>query len=389
MAISERKQPDNPAELKPVTLHESWFWSKDDPRWPFMEKGKRASDFQPPKLEKVHEEGSYEIDMGTDSYIWCFTGKRGGGKTTAMTYFAIQAVWNLGLRLISNFPIEFKLNRFNGKTEYIKAEDLDIYKLLCFDADYKDCLILIDEAPDIISHMASQTWKNRLIQVFVRQLRKNHNSLFLGAQDFSIIDKSMRWQTDILANCSDASRKYGWHSSERGKTILMRLLDNSGVWTGRTYHEYFNPTNLILYPRVLWGEKGKTKPVYDTFYIQDVWNSLRKVDMRMSSIEVGDKANQGLHEKYPVTALTLQSALTQIKIVSVESKDNPALYQKGFFLGLGSLTDQDKYNLGRILSQFNVERGGDGTKRWYDFSSFDLKGFQAYVEDKKEITEKA
>ena len=38
---------------------------------------------------------------------------------------------------------------------------------------------------------------------------KNHNSLMLGAQNFNLIDKSMRWQVDVIIECEDASRKYG------------------------------------------------------------------------------------------------------------------------------------------------------------------------------------
>jgi hypothetical protein len=45
--------------------------------------------------------------------------------------------------------------------------------------------------------MSAMTWKNRLLNIFIRQLRKNHNSLFLAAQDFMLIDKSMLWQIDV------------------------------------------------------------------------------------------------------------------------------------------------------------------------------------------------
>ena len=59
----------------------------------------------------------------------------------------------------------------------LKSEPLDFVKLLSFNADYKNTLIVIDEAPDLISNMLSMSIKNRMISMFTRQLRKNHNSI--------------------------------------------------------------------------------------------------------------------------------------------------------------------------------------------------------------------
>jgi len=171
------------------------------------------------------------IDVRSDSYILCFTGRRGGGKTTAMSFFGAKcmALWNM--RVLSNYPIDFMLCReVNGVKRYYPrhSEPLDLYKLLCFDNDYKNCIICIDEAPDIISHMAASSWKNRLLAIFVRQLRKNNNSLMLCAQDFGLIDKSMRWQVDIEVQCVDAKKQYGNEKLRRGSIILMRCWIAAG-----------------------------------------------------------------------------------------------------------------------------------------------------------------
>ena len=357
-------------ELPVRTIHESVFWEEDDPRWTMTGLGS----------PQFAGEGSHILDMGVDSYIWAFTGGRGAGKTTLMTFFSMKVNWLYGYRIIANYPIEYILATIDGKKKRIQAEPLDLYRLLCFDSDYHDCLILIDEAPDIISHMSSQSWKNRLLNIFIRQLRKNHNSLFLGAQQFEIIDKSMRWQTDILAQCEDASRKYGWAPSERGKVILCHLLDNSSMWLGETWEQeqariratgHYEEVGerLEIFPRGLWAPNG-CKPVFDSYYQQDVWESLKKVDMKLMTYEVGQREAEVDLEKTE----WLQRAAPVVTAVC--GGDQLVSQTKQFFASVGALTTKEKDALSKRLNEFNVRVGQDGTgKRYYDFTDFDLFGF--------------
>jgi hypothetical protein len=336
------------------------------------------------------------IDVRNDSYILCFTGRRGGGKTTCMSFFAAKcmALWNM--RVLSNYPIDFMLCReVKGTKRYYPrhSEPLDLYKLLCFDNDYRNCIICIDESPDIISHMAASSWKNRLLAIFVRQLRKNNNSLMLCAQDFGLIDKSMRWQVDVEVQCTDARKAYGNEKLRRGSIILMRWLDNSGMWTGKTwqqqqaenraYHVYDANNGATctshLYAEPLWGGKGR-KPIFDTYFQQDIWESLRKVDMHLSSYSVGDRAKDGVVDKYPVSSKVLNAALELIDgTISHVGPANAVCLQKQFYNALGALSDADKNNLGRHLSDFNIGRGGEGSERVYSFTDFDLDAFRDYV----------
>jgi len=77
----------------------------------------------------------------------------------------------------------------------------------------------------------------------------------------------MRWQVDVIIECEDASRKYGWPPNTRGELILQRWLDNSGMWTGKTWQEQQNYNRMRgipngdevgedrkLYPRFLWSD---------------------------------------------------------------------------------------------------------------------------------------
>ena len=341
-------------QLGLVTIHESLLWDEDDPR-------RIMTGINPPPTSAAgFREGEYVIDLSADSYIWVFTGKRGGGKTTLMTLYALKAHLYYGCRIISNYDIECYIQKINGKKIHVKSEPLDLFRLLNFDSDYEDCLIIIDEAPDIISHMASMTWKNRLINIFARQIRKNHNSVFLGAQQFELIDKSFRWQVDIIAECNDASRKYGWGSNYRGKCILLRLLDQSGQWTGETWEEAYKRQehsfvkggyegigeDYEYFPRVLWGEKEKTAPVFDTWVTQDVWESLRKVDLNLSAHKVGEAEVESDYKQRAMSVVAY--ALEQGKIESAD-----------FYDMMGELTQGEKNKLGSIFRKAGVKTSGD------------------------------
>ena len=371
---------EKPIELPIKTIHESCFWEEDDPRWQWMDVEETTS---------TYNSINYDISLDVDSFIFAFTGRRGGGKTTSMTDEAVKAmVIYPKMRLLSNYPIECRVNLTDGSTKTVKAETLDLYKLLCFDADYKNCLICIDEAPDIISHMASMTWKNRLLNIFVRQLRKNRNSLMLGAQEFGLIDKSMRWQVDVIVECEDASRKYGGPANQRGELILQRWLDNSGMWTGQTWKEQQEYNRVRgnfedvaeereLYPRFLWAdqEDGGHRAIFDTYYQQDVWESLRKVDMQLDSYHVGDKKNaEDVQDQETGTTpflLAVQSLRQLIRTGAVE------IEQPQFWKSIGKISKAAKDSLSKKLATAGLDGSlpHKGGHKWYSLKGFDMDAF--------------
>jgi hypothetical protein len=364
-------------------IHESVFWEEDDHKWNMTGLGESNlldNDCECGFPSNIWQsQGFHPVRLDVDSYIFSFNGWRGSGKTTSLTYFAMRANYLYNMRLISNYPIEYRLVRINGTSKIIKSELLDLYKLLCFDADYKNCLILIDEAPDIISHMASTSWKNRLVNIFIRQLRKNRNSLMVSAQQFELLDKSFRWQTDVLINCEDLSRKYGIEGMPRGATILLNVLDHSGCWTGRSWEEEieYNKAHGIykdigekmeLAPMVLWGDDSH-KPVFDTYYQQDIWESLKKVDMNLQSFQVGKKEIES-----PEDLTTFSVAVNFIE--NLKSSDNKRVKTTDFFAHLGPITAREKDFIGKKLSSSDVRVIQEASgKRFYDFTDFDLNKF--------------
>lgn len=358
--ILERTKIEKPLKV----IHESLFWPDDSPLHTLIG-DKRA---------KRNNEGNYVIDLEADSFIWCFNGGRGAGKSTLMTLFAMWANYQYGFRIVANFEIEYILQRLHSR-EFIKAEPLDLYRLFCFEHDYDNCLILIDEAPDIISHMAAQTWKNRLVNVFVRQIRKNHNNLFLGAQFFELIDKSMRQQVDIRFDCEDASRKYGWGKRYRGMCHLARVIDQSGLWTGEPYEvtlmkmrdrgDYdVDPAEKIeVFPRFLWADTPENpgKPVFDSYKEFDIWDSLRRVDMKLQTYAVGDGQRKESPEYLKIARPILEQAMNEGAVMKKE------LY-RAFNVNGG-----DKTSLSHRLSNAGARSFSHDKK--LDFTDFSLEEF--------------
>jgi len=322
--------------------------------------------------EEDSDSTGYGANLSIDSFIKVFTGPRGSGKTTLMTLFAIRC-WHLyRSRILSNYPIEFYYKRPGEKLEHVCVEMLDWEKLLVFDQEYRNCLILLDEAPDVVSNLASMTWRNRLLNIFVRQIRKNRNSLFMAAQQIELIDKALRWQVDLEIQCADASRRYGWHAANRGECILLTVLDHSGLWTGTTSEErarmgqqYF--WQGAAYPRFLWGQPGKTKPVFDTYYVQDVFESLRKVDMRLQSYRIGPGQPDISESK------AFDSA-GQV-IASIMQSGNTRVVTKQFFEAIGEMTPWEKDQIAKKMAQAGVRNTHSGAKQFYDFSEFNMERF--------------
>lgn len=347
----------------------------------------------------------HTIRFDVDSYVMCFTGRRGGGKTTAMSCFAVRAAALYRSKIIANYPIEFYLRRHrpDGKSylEHYVNEPFDFEKLILHGEEYRHALILLDEAPDVISHMASMSFKNRLVAAWVRQLRKNNTTLLMCAQSDNWIDKSMRWQIDIRVDCKDVSRSLGDSSGlERGEMLSLTFFDDSGQWTGVSTEERqfrarygwndendrgytsFYAEKIRLFPRILFGDDDH-KPVFDSWHQIDILDSLRKVDLKLSSIKIRDEQGDAPGDTFPVSPGVLRRALESIETVMANSNsDWMALYYDTFYDALGLLGDRDKNNLGKLLSKFNIERGRDNSngKRFFTFNSFDIENFRGYVE---------
>ncbi len=328
----------------------------------------------------------YRFSINNNSMIVVFEGRRGGGKTTMMTFMVMLAVAINNQKVVSNYPIEFNLRRSrpDGKTylQHFKSESLDFSKLILFDEQYRNVLIVIDEAPDVISHMASQSWKNRLVAAFTRQLRKSNNSLFLGAQDENLIDKSMRWQVDMKIKCVDASKIVSDNNLDPGEMIFTSFFDESGQITGMTTEDRYRSGKVPwinkakLFPRVMWGDDAHL-PVYDSWYQIDILENLRKVDLQLSSMKITDKTNNNGYRGDRGVLKRCLDLITNICHGKDLIIEQPKLYK------LIGANPSDKLYLSPILEDYGVikDKCSRNGKKMLDFASFNFDDFRLFVTD--------
>ncbi len=271
--VTETKIETNNIELdacRVPIIGEEIFWPASSGLWGDDKKG-----------------GGIALDMERDSYVWCFAGPRGSGKTSLMSYLAELVSFLYNKRIVSNYPIEFTVRRQDGTLEHHRSEDLDLGKLLTDDASYNGCIIVMDEAPQTINRLATMTWKNRLLTLYLQQIRKSQSSFLYGSQNERWVDGELQWQTDIECQCRDASRVYPRAGYKRGGMVLLSVKDKSGQWTGKP----FNERRPVIYrgrclTELIWG-------TFKTDYKLDLFESLKKVEMKLGKYQVGPHQNKG------------------------------------------------------------------------------------------------
>ena len=304
--------------------------------------------------------GGSVLDLGNDSYVLCFTGPRGACKTSYMTYIAEKCVYLYGKRIVSNFPIKFGIGYKNGEIKHFESENLDIGKMLTFDEGLEDCIVVIDEAPQIINRLATMTWKNRLLTLWIQQLRKNYMSLLYASQNERWVDQELQWQTDLIAYCRDASRRYPKENYKRGSMALIDLIDRSGLWTGFSYDEYPRVFKRRVLTELIWG-------TFDSNYKFDVFESLRGVSMNLQKYEIS-QGQQGLGID-----------MEQLSHVVTEAVNKGKIKSKEFYSYLGELNQKQKQAISRALAAAGIKRTGREYSQ-YDFSEFDQNKFMFNLE---------
>ncbi len=353
----EVKTEEAKKEIPLIT--EELFWDEGSPQWELKTGIPRSF------VDAFAGDFTVDLDMERDSYVWGYTGPRGSGKTTFMTYMAMKAQYLYpDKKIFSNYPIEYKLYHRGGYVTYHKAEVLDIYQMLQFDEKYKHAIILLDEAPMVINRLAAMTWKNRLIDIFLQLLRKDRNSFFYCSQNFRWVDNEVRWQTDLLTSCRDASRRY--KGVERGTVIMADTIDHSGIWTGYTYEE-----QPVTYPLTLDGT-DRIWNCFDSYLHFDVMESLRKVELQTQSYKVGEQ--QQLKDN-----ITCANRL----LVEVENAYNSAkqIADKRMIFARLNVSDKEKKSVMNILRGAGAFECGGGMM-YLNFSNFDPGKFSQLLSER-------
>ena len=141
------------------------------------------------------------------------------------------------------------------------------------------------------------------------------------------------------------------------------MYDNSGQWTGHM-DTYKAVTSLELPGRITWGS-------FDSHYQQDVWESLKKVDMKIDSYRVGNKGNG---TDYLSDALPL--------IDDILKSNNPVMPQTKLYQLAGLASDKRaKDKLGSILYKCGAEAVRPKRMWEFDFSKFDKDAYMKAIQE--------
>ncbi len=344
--IETLKQPEK--ELK--TLPESIFNDEIAPNINSFYRKRKVS-------------GSVSImDLALDSYVIGCCGHRGAGKNIWMSYLALKGAWLYKKRLLTNFPLGVVIKDRYGKFHRLEAEPLDIARMLEFDNEYDNCIIAMQEAPTIINRMAAATWKNRLLNLWLQEIRHSHSSLIYESQNEFWVDGELQWQTDVLNYASDASRRYPEAGLKRGGVVFGRFKDKSGMWTGFPFDErpVFYQKRLNAIP--IWD-------TYDTYYTGDIWESLKKVDLKLAKYHIDHSDRQ---------EATYKDVALQV-IDSLLLGDDKTIPRRDFYQIVPLENEADKHNLANDLARAGVVKGewdSDSDAYLLDFTNFDREKYK-------------
>jgi hypothetical protein len=299
-----------------------------------------------------------KLDLSRRSYCFCFSGLRGSGKTTMATYLAMKEAHLNKRRILANYDIAFKVEDEHNNIHYYESEDLDLYKLLSFDEGYKRCIIVIDESPQVINRLSTMTWKNRLIDLFLQQLRKNDNSFFYCSQNPMWVDRSVQFQTDVRIECLDANVRNP--NIPEGAVIFSDWFDVSGQWTGHPFDEKHPRaiTSMQLNAAVIWGS-------FKTKYVKDPFESFKKVEIQQETYRIGANGKEDSAAAYIEEAAT---------IIQTHIEDQGRMKKNTLFDSLGDLGIDVKRRLGEKMSLAGAKRIGHNLDT-YDLTNFNMEKF--------------
>lgn len=301
------------------------------------------------------------IDLSIDSYIIAHCGHRGAGKNLWMSFLLLKGAWLYKKRLLTNYPLGVIIRDRFGRLNTVEAEPLDVARMLEFDNEYDNCIIGIQEAPTIINRMAAATWKNRLLNLWLQEIRHSHSSLLYESQNEFWVDGELQWQTDVVNYVTDASRRYPTAGLQRGGVVMGRLKDKSGMWTGYPYDErpVFHQMRLNALPIF---------NTYDTYYKGDIWESLRKVDLKLSKYHID-------HTEKP----EVDYKDVALQVIDSFMQGETTIPRRDFYKILPLESESDKHRLANDLARAGVTKGkwdSESDTYMLDFTNFDRKKFQ-------------
>lgn len=138
-------------------------------------------------------------------------GNLGTGKTLFLTIVGYYSK----KKIITNYKVDF-----SGR----EVEEFDIRKFI--EAEYEDCIILLDEAYVYLESRLSGSHKNRLMSYILFQSRKKNVDMYLSVQLVSTLDKRFRHMSNfyIYAESDEISYTYLVFNKDTGKVKTIKML---------------------------------------------------------------------------------------------------------------------------------------------------------------------
>jgi len=183
-----------------------------------------------------------------------FVGRRGAGKTLAMTFLAYFLKQKYDCKVKTNYWTAF-------------SEPVDLYELIHFPQDIRDIVLAVDEIHLWLDSRASMSVLNRLFSLFTTQLRKRNIYFLWTSQMERMLEGRVWWQTDILVKCQ---------TPDYGRTLYLDFIDLWGQWR--------RPEDVVL--RVL-PQADRFWKLYHTDQLFNPVESLKKVTLVREEVFVG------------------------------------------------------------------------------------------------------
>lgn len=213
------------------------------------------------------------------------TGPEGGGKSTMMTFLALQhAVAGLPVLTFPGYELTWKgvaLSKTIQVEDWIAMDD-SAHKLLT------NSLLCIDELQNHFDKMSYGDVKTRMFSNGVgAQRRKMNMGIAFTVQDINWGYGRLAWLSHVLADCYDLFwSPWGKQEGiERGELLRITFTDMKGFYTG----EPMSPMGSIRL-------KGKPlREAFNSFKSTNVYENIARVKIKRPEVEVsfGDQTGGG------------------------------------------------------------------------------------------------
>lgn len=160
------------------------------------------------------------------------TGDRGSGKSTVFALI-LETARKAGLDVYCQFPYK---DCYQIPLTEIRTKDgftyLDIDKQWLYSYDFKDCVLLIDEAKTVWPARGFKSWSMQDEQFF-NFIRKNNIRLFHATQAYDGLDLNVKRAADEVWYLT----QWFWHFTyiESSHTTLCKVADKQTEVQGRMF----------------------------------------------------------------------------------------------------------------------------------------------------------